>query len=225
MEAPGEEAPEVRTELWGAAVRGRDAGDGVAAWLEALLGRPCRLLHLPDGWGRPAAAEWGEGEDGKEPRAAPGPGSAGGDAGPGSATAVSDTAFTDGYPFHFFSEASLEGLNRRLAAPVSAERFRPSFVVDAPAPHAEDAWRRLRVGDLELRVVKPCPRCSVPALDPETGRRGPEPTRTLAGYRRYGGKVYFGQNAVHVGGGRIAVGDRVRVLERGPPRPPPGQES
>jgi uncharacterized protein YcbX len=42
---------------------------------------------------------------------------------------------------------------------------------------------------------------------------------TLARYRRAGGQVLFGQNAVHLGTGRLAVGAPVEVLEtQDPPR-------
>jgi uncharacterized protein len=42
--------------------------------------------------------------------------------------------------------------------------------------------------------------------DQATAERGHEPLRTLATYRRREGKVYFGQNVVHEGRGRLAVG-------------------
>jgi hypothetical protein len=47
-------------------------------------------------------------------------------------------------------------------------------------------------------------------------RSGPEPTRTLAGYRRepdFGGGVSFGAKAAVLRAGRIAVGDPVVVRE------------
>ena len=106
------------------------------------------------------------------------------------------------------------------------ERFRPNLVVDAAEPHAEDGWRRIRIGDAVLHLVKPCSRCVVPSIDPATAEKGREPLRTLAAYRRGpDGKIYFGQNAVPAAesaGTVLEEGAGVTVLEGGPP-PPPGE--
>jgi uncharacterized protein YcbX len=42
-----------------------------------------------------------------------------------------------------------------------------------------------------------------------TGEKGVEPLRTLSGYRKEGGKVYFGQNLVALDTGEVSVGDAV----------------
>jgi hypothetical protein len=72
---------------------------------------------------------------------------------------------------------------------------------------------------VRLRLVKPCPRCPVPNIDPETARAGTEPGDTLASYRadaRVGGAITFGMNAVIVAGvGRaLAVGQGGRGTVR-----------
>src|SRR5690606_15602801 len=99
--------------------------------------------------------------------------------------------------------------------PVSMDRFRPNLVVRGAGAHAEDGWRRVRIGGIEFHVVKPCARCVVTTVDPATGRKGREPLRTLATYRDRGGKVLFGQNLIHAGRGRLRVGDPVERLEPG----------
>jgi hypothetical protein len=130
------------------------------------------------------------------------------------------TAFSDGYPLLVLSEGALDALNARLPAPLPIARFRPNLVVADCEPHAEDGWRRIRVGALELVLVKPCDRCAVTTVDPETGERGgAEPLRTLARYRRRDGAVWFGQNAIALGTGRLGVGARVEVLETQPALP------
>ena len=40
-----------------------------------------------------------------------------------------------------------------------------------------------------------------------------EPLRTLRGYRRRDNKVYFGQNLIQDGLGRLAIGMPVEVIE------------
>ena len=58
-------------------------------------------------------------------------------------------------------------------------------------------------------ITLPC----VVTRDPDTGERGAEPLRTLMGYRRRDSKVYFGQNLIQDGLGRLAIGMPVEVIE------------
>jgi len=87
-------------------------------------------------------------------------------------------------------------------------------------PFPQDCWRRIRIGGVLFSVVKPCDRCIVTTIDPETGQRPDrtEPLRTLGTFRRdRRGGVMFGQNLIPENAGRIAAGDRVEVLEYEPP--------
>lgn len=122
------------------------------------------------------------------------------------------TGFSDGFPFLIAGEASLADLNSRLPQPLPMNRFRPNLVVHGSAPFAEDLWGRFRIGEIPMRVVKPCARCVITTTDQTTGRRdGDEPLRTLASFRRQNGQVMFGQNVVHYGTGTLRVGDAVNV--------------
>ncbi len=85
-------------------------------------------------------------------------------------------------------------------------RFRPNLVIAGGEPYFEDALDRFEIDGLGFRVVKPCDRCVVTTTDQETTERGVEPLRTLATYRKVGSQVMFGQNAVHLGTGRLSVG-------------------
>ena len=77
---------------------------------------------------------------------------------------------------------------------------------------AEDTWRRVRIGEIEFDVVKPCARCVITTVDPVTATQGKEPLRTLATFRKHGGEVMFGQNLVHHGRGALRIGDPLEVL-------------
>jgi uncharacterized protein len=75
---------------------------------------------------------------------------------------------------------------------------------------------------VELELVKPCVRCVVTTLDPQTGARlGPEPLTTLAKIRRSKvsniNGVLFGTNAVPRSLGDISIGDTVEVLDKHTP--------
>jgi len=52
---------------------------------------------------------------------------------------------------------------------VTMARFRPNFVLDGTAAHAEDDWLEIQLGDVRFRVERPCTRCSTVMVDQETG--------------------------------------------------------
>ena len=122
--------------------------------------------------------------------------------------------FADGFAILLAGTASLADLNSRLTTPVAMSRFRPNIVVATNEPWAEDRWRRVRVGDVELAIVKPCGRCVIVNVEQDTARQGKEPLRTLSTFRQEAHRVVFGQNAVPRGVGAIRLGDPVEVLER-----------
>jgi len=155
-------------------------GPDPARWFSELLGSPCGLVYMQDETVRPA-----------DPAYAP---------------HGARVGFADGFPFLLVSEESLADLNRRLAEPLPMNRFRPNLVIAGGEPYIEDALDRFEIDGLAFRVVKPCGRCVVTTTDQETTKRGVEPLRTLATYRKVGGEVMFGQNVVHVGTGRLSVG-------------------
>jgi len=122
-------------------------------------------------------------------------------------------AFSDGFPLLLISEASLNELNSRLPESVAMKRFRPNLVVKDTEPYAEDSWKKIIIGECEFHVVKPCSRCILTTVDPETGEfSGKEPLRTLATYRKLNGKVMFGQNLIATKIGKLEVGMSVEII-------------
>ena len=165
--------------------RGSKAAD---EWLTEALGQPVKLVYMSDMVRRDVEPEHNpEGQL---------------------------VSFADGYPFLLVTEASLAGLNARLAEPVGMERFRPSLVVGGAQPDEEDGWHRFEIGTLPFRAVRGCGRCVVTTIDQQTATKNPviEPLRTLATYRREGNSIIFGQNVTGPGHGTLRVGDEVRVL-------------
>ncbi|GJM09082.1 MAG: MOSC domain-containing protein [Lysobacteraceae bacterium] len=134
---------------------------------------------------------------------------------PGFGQPGDQVSFADGYPLLLISRAAVDELNRHLSTPVKMANFRPNLVVSDCSAHAEDQWHRIRVGEVEFDLVKPCARCVFTTVDPERHqkRTDGEPLRTLVRYRRRDGKVMFGQNVIARGAGRISAGDVVEVLE------------
>jgi len=122
--------------------------------------------------------------------------------------------FADGFPFLLTNLASLDELNERLAEPVAMRRFRPNIVIEGAPAWQEDNWSTLAIGSRAFNVVKPCSRCVVTTVDPDTGVKNPgtQPLKTLASFRKNADGVIFGQNALHDAPGSIAVGDPVLSL-------------
>ena len=171
--------------VWDDEVEAIDCGATAADWLTSVLGGSYRLVALPDDAVRPVDPDYARPGD--------------------------RVSFADGFPYLLAAEASLDELNRRAGTRLTMERFRPNLVIAGSAPFAEDAWSRIRIGGVPFRVAKPCARCVVPTLDPDTQRAGPEPLRTLATFRKVNGKVLFGQNLLPDGTGPVRVGDEVEV--------------
>jgi uncharacterized protein YcbX len=186
---PGADAPLRGVTLWSHSWRVPDAGEPAAQWLAAFIGKPTRLVYVPQDLARPLEAGYGAPDD--------------------------RVAFADGFPLLLIGEGSLDDLSGRVGRPLEMLRFRPNLVVEGAQPFEEDSWKRIRIGEVEFRVLKPCARCILTTIDPASGERSAdrEPLATLKGYREKEGDVLFGQNLVSDGAGVLEVGMPVTVLE------------
>ena len=187
-----------RVQVWGDEVDAWDMGDVAGQWFSDFLGRPrLRLARFDPEVTRLASKQWTGEVD-------------------------APIEFADGFPLLVVGEASLAELNQRLAAAghaaVGIERFRPNIVLAGLQAHDEDRLHELRIataeGEVVLRLVKPCPRCPIPNVDPATGETSPEVLAALSSYRAnalLGGAITFGLNCVIVqgAGATLRVGDAV----------------
>lgn len=180
--------------VWKDSLPAWDMGDEVAAGLSAFLGQPCRLVRFDSRQRRLASLKWTAGIE-------------------------APNQFADGYPLLVLTQGAIEGLNSRLIAKghaaVALERFRPNLVIDGFAPHAEDRLDTLHVAgaQVQLALVKPCNRCPMPDIDPQTALHTLEVGMALREYRRdprMNGAVTFGMNAIVIEG----VGQTLRVGQR-----------
>jgi uncharacterized protein YcbX len=122
-------------------------------------------------------------------------------------------SFTDGFPFLLISEASLEALNIRIKQSLPMDRFRPNLVVRGCRAFEEDHWDVIKIGSVLFQIVKPCARCVVTTIDQSTANKGKEPLRTLAKFRNFNGKIYFGQNLIHKNMGRLETGNFIEIIK------------
>ncbi|MEV0648415.1 MOSC N-terminal beta barrel domain-containing protein [Phytomonospora sp. NPDC050363] len=179
--------------MFGSPYRGVDQGDDAAAWLTEVLGVPSRLVRVPPDHGRVT--------DGR---------------------VAGTSAYADSCAVHAFSTASMAELNRRVGerglGPLPPARFRPNILLEGiDEPHREDLAHTVRIGGAELAYAKLAVRCAVTMVDQVSGgKAGPEPLRTLAGYRRHPeGGVVFGAKFAVTKPGKVAVGDAFDVTAWG----------
>jgi uncharacterized protein len=175
--------------VWRSRVKAFDAGAEVARWLTSWFGRPLRLVRFDPAHQRLSNRDW-----------------TGGIRAP--------NFFTDGYPILVLSQASVDDLAARVGRELPLTRFRANLVLGGTDAYAEDRAAEVQIGDVVLRLGKPCTRCVITTIDPATGERGDdEPLRTLKGYRHDASLrgVTFGRNAVIVAGhaATLSVGQDV----------------
>jgi MOSC domain-containing protein len=180
--------------VWRSDVRGFDEGDAVANAASAFLGEPLRLVRFDPALPRRCNPDYA------------------GDSG-------AHTRFADGYPVLVIGAASLRELNARLDAKGEAalpmNRFRPNLVVDGLEAFDEDHVDTIAIGDILLKMVKPCIRCEVTTIDQATALAGVEPLLTLSAYRQHAtlAGIHFGMNAIVAAGEghTLATGAEARI--------------
>jgi uncharacterized protein len=196
---PSLQGEEIEVEIWSDRTRAIDQGDLVARWFHQVLeldsSKECRLVRQSPQYERKINSV---------------------------TTKKALVSFADGYPCLLTTTASLTELNRRImetyedSAPlVSMDRFRSNIVVETEFPFEEDDWKTIQIGEIQFAVVKPCSRCIIPTIDQQTGDRNKlkEPLRTLGTFRQFGEQgVMFGENMIPEGLGKVAVGDRLKIV-------------
>lgn len=189
------DTPTRMVKVWDDIVKAYDCDDMTATWFSNALGTPCRLVRFHPHAKRVANTDWTGGVE-------------------------APTLFGDGYPMLVISQASLDDLNDKLRAAgrcaLPMNRFRPNIVIDGVDAFEEDYAATIRIGQVSLKPVKPCPRCAIPSVDQASGEVGPSPLDILQTYRanpRIDGGLAFGMNAILAAGDNqlLRVGDEVDV--------------
>jgi uncharacterized protein YcbX len=186
-------APSLQVQVWDDTVLAYDCDATTATWFSQAIGLPCRLVRFHAKGKRIANVKW-------------------------TGDVEAPTMFSDGYPVLLAGAASLDDLNARLVASgrevLPMNRFRPNIVVDGIEAFEEDYVASFSAGELELKPVKPCPRCPMPSVDQATGIVGPDPLDIMQSYRRKAvvdDAVCFGMNCIITkgDGSRLFVGQQI----------------
>ncbi|KAA0991387.1 MOSC domain-containing protein [Dyadobacter aurulentus] len=171
--------------IWDDVVEAVTVSNEADQWLSEQLGFPAQLVKMPENTERKADPKYAKNGE--------------------------IVSFADGYPFLIISEASLQELNTKLESEITMRRFRPNFVISGTRPFEEDQWKNVNIGAATFEIVKPCARCVLTTIDPQTAEKGPEPLKTLATFRKFNNKIMFGQNAVAKILATLREGDIVTV--------------
>lgn len=171
--------------IWKDQVKAFEVGTMHSQWFSEMLGIKSKLVFFPEGNARPVDPRYKVNEE--------------------------HVSLADAYPFMIIGQSSLDDLNSRLDKPVPINRFRPNFVFEGGEPYEEDKWRNFTIGDVRFVGVKLCDRCVLTTVNHITAEKGVEPLKTLATYRKWNNKIYFGQNLVALDHKTVNVGDRIAL--------------
>ena len=173
----------ITSQIWSDKVNAIHCHEDYDAWFSKFLQTPCQLVYFAESTQRCVKNR------------------------------NTQVSFADGYPLLLINQTSVDLLNNKLETPVSALHFRPNIVIQGELPFIEDSWARIKIGEVEFEVSKPCSRCLFTNVDPKTGiAEQNEPLATLAKFRYHQGNIDFGQNLIPLNSGMIRVGDQVQVI-------------
>jgi uncharacterized protein YcbX len=113
------------------------------------------------------------------------------------------------------SRESLAAVANALRTPTLDElRFRSNIAIEGVNPWEEQDWigRRVRIGDVELDVVRPKIRCLATHASPRSGERDLAIMQTLVQAFRQREPTFAVALMTHGRGGDIRVGDTVEVV-------------
>ena len=191
--------------VWNDVCQAFDTGEEAAEWLSSFLQIPCRLMRFDPEHRRIVDRKW-------------------------TGAVEATTQFADGYPMLVTSTASMDEFNQRLtdigAEKVDVRRFRPNIVLAGVEGHDEDRIESLFIEvapdaheEIEIVMTKPCSRCPIPDIDPDTAIAGTSVNSALRSYRqdpRVGGALTFGMNAITLQGEGLTlrVGQRMAANMR-----------
>ena len=183
-----------KVQIWNDGCDAVDCGELASKWFTDYLKTPVRLVYMPDEFQRLVDPSFAKNRQ--------------------------TLGFADGFPLMMVGQGSLDDLNSRLPSKqgtLGINRFRPNLLLGGSEPFAEDTWSGIKISGNEktlgFDIVKPCSRCLIPGINPESGQYEPEVLKVLASYRTKQGAIYFGQNLLGPDNGIIRVGDRVETCE------------
>jgi uncharacterized protein YcbX len=122
------------------------------------------------------------------------------------------SSFADSFPILIIGTASLDALNAKLEEPIDARYFRPNLLFKTERPFEEDEWQEIKIGNVLLRKAKPCGRCRMINVNPDTGIYRTDVMRELAKLRTVKNKVILGDLYYPIQTESIDIHSEVKVF-------------
>ena len=129
--------------------------------------------------------------------------------------------FADGFPYLICTESNLASLNRHLDKKVSMLHFRPNIVIENSELNEEKNWKSIEINNHIFDSFKPCARCQVISIEPETMTVNEQILPFMAKNYMENKKIIFGLNAclkIKSGKNIIKLGDEVTSITRTNPK-------
>lgn len=110
-------------------------------------------------------------------------------------------------PILIVNRSSVDELNSHIGRSggklAKANLFRANIIlrdmaIDSNSAYKEDTWRHVKIGEEFFELLGPCRRCHMVCVDQNTAEKNEEPFVTLSKTRCIGGRVLFGQHAMHL---------------------------
>ena len=179
---------ELEVEIWDDLVLAYEVNTEVSEWFSRQIGETAKLVRMGEASRRNIKDQY--------------------------STTGESLSFADTLQYLITNQASLNKLNNRLEYPVMMNRFRPNIVFNGAESFEEDNWKKINVGEVVFKLVKPCSRCKMVNVDSKTGEMDKnEPLLTLSKFRKFGSGVHFGVYMIAENYGKISVGDPVDVID------------
>jgi uncharacterized protein YcbX len=177
----------ISVEIWDDQLQAREVLDGWSLWFSQALAQQVKLVQITQEKPREMKAKY-------------------------QTRLAKNTSFADSLPLLLVTSGSYIALENKLQGPVDRLRFRPNIIVSSTTPFEEDTWSEIKIGEVSLSGAKPCARCSLVNVDPTSGESDKKTLKTLASFRTFNQKVYFGQQFVPISIGEIQVGMEVQII-------------
>ncbi|KAK9744155.1 MOSC N-terminal beta barrel domain [Popillia japonica] len=132
--------------------------------------------------------------------------------------------YTNLTSYHLINQRSIDALNQHLVEPTSANNFRANIIVESDnlEAYSEEYWDWIKIGDVVMRLIRPCTRCAMTTVHPERAAysKQREPLKSLERVNNPKQPAYFklegkrGVMGIQVElwkTGEIQVGDEVFI--------------
>jgi uncharacterized protein len=169
LNPPFQDSPIYRVNVWDDAIDVQSVAKIADDWFSEALGIPCMLVRMIPDFFRQVDLIYAKKGQG--------------------------VLFADGFPYLICTSTSLSLLNKHLDKKVSMLHFRPNIVIDNSEPNEEKSWTSIDINTNIFDSFKPCVRCQVISIEPETMAVNEQILPFMAKNYIENKKIIFGLNA------------------------------